>query len=374
MTPSRIDRYIFHQLLVALLIVTAGLTALIWLTQSLRFIELVVNRGLSLLVFVKLTGLLIPGFIAVILPITTYVVVQFIYQRLNGDRELTVMRAAGLSPLRMARPAVVLALLCVGAGYALNLAVVPSSVTAFREFQFEIRNRIIAFLLQEGVFTAVSDNLTVYVRVRERDGSLRGVLVDDSRDPAHRATIIAESGRLIESPTGPKALLTNGSRQELDGQTGRLNVLTFRENIIDLVPSGQAEAIRFRDIGEMNILELLNPMPGSVLERDLGKLRMEVHKRLSAPLTSFSFVMIALVAALGGEFRRHGGLLRQGVAILAVVSLVALGLALDSLAVRHPEVIPLIWLRAVVPGVACAVWLFLPRGNAAAAQVVAGRG
>ena len=67
--------------------VTGGLVALIWLTQSLRFVELVVNRGLSLGVFFHLTGLLIPNFVAVILPITTFVVVQFVYQRLAGDRE-----------------------------------------------------------------------------------------------------------------------------------------------------------------------------------------------------------------------------------------------------------------------------------------------
>jgi lipopolysaccharide export system permease protein len=369
--PSRIDRYVFRQLLVALLLVTAGLTALIWLTQSLRFVELVVNRGLSLVVFLKLTGLLIPGFIGIILPITTYVVVQFIYQRLAGDRELTVMRAAGLSPWSLARPAMALTLVTILSGYALNLSLVPASASAFREFQFEIRNRIIAFLLQEGVFTSVSENLTVYVRLRERDGTLRGVMVDDSRDPAHRATIIAESGRLSEGAAGPKAILSNGSRQELDQQTGRLNVLTFRENVVDLVQSAQSEGIRLRDIGEMNILELLNPAPGMVLERDRPKLRMEVHKRLSAPLTTFSFVMVALVAALGGEFRRHGGLLRQAGAVLAVVALVALGLALDSLSVRQPELIPLIWLRATLPGLLCALWLFTPRGSAAMAQLKA---
>ena len=102
---KRLDRYIFRQLLFALLAVTSGLTALIWLTQSLRFVELVVNRGLSISVFMRLTGLLIPSFVAVILPITTFVVVQFVYQRLAGDRELTVMRAAGLSPFALARPA-----------------------------------------------------------------------------------------------------------------------------------------------------------------------------------------------------------------------------------------------------------------------------
>ena len=102
---KRLDRYIFRQLLFALIAVTSGLTALIWLTQSLRFVELVVNHGLSFGVFLRLTGLLIPSFVAVILPITTFVVVQFVYQRLAGDRELTVMRAAGLSPFALARPA-----------------------------------------------------------------------------------------------------------------------------------------------------------------------------------------------------------------------------------------------------------------------------
>jgi len=81
---TRIDRYLLHQLSLALVAVTGGLVALIWLTQSLRFVETVVNRGLSIGVFLRLTGLLIPNFVAVILPITTFVVVQFIYQRLDG--------------------------------------------------------------------------------------------------------------------------------------------------------------------------------------------------------------------------------------------------------------------------------------------------
>ncbi|MBN8908686.1 MAG: LptF/LptG family permease, partial [Rhodospirillales bacterium] len=64
MLITRLDRYVFRQLLLAVIAVTAGLTALIWLTQSLRFVELVVNHGLSFGVFLKLTGLLIPSFIA----------------------------------------------------------------------------------------------------------------------------------------------------------------------------------------------------------------------------------------------------------------------------------------------------------------------
>ena len=102
---SRIDRYIFSQLLVALLLVTTGLVALIWLTQSLRFIQIIVSHGLSPFVFLRLTMLLVPSFVATILPITCFIVVLFVYTRLAGDRELTVMRAAGMSDYTLARPA-----------------------------------------------------------------------------------------------------------------------------------------------------------------------------------------------------------------------------------------------------------------------------
>src|SRR5271156_5375385 len=124
---TRLDRYIFRQLTLALIAVTGGLTALVWLVQSLRFIELVVNHGLSLGVFIELTGLLIPSFVAVILPITTFVVVQFVYQRLAGDREITVMRAAGLSPLVLARPTLALCAVSMAACFVLNIYIVPQS-------------------------------------------------------------------------------------------------------------------------------------------------------------------------------------------------------------------------------------------------------
>jgi lipopolysaccharide export system permease protein len=353
-----LDRYIFRQLFWGLIAVTAGLTALIWLTQSLRFVELVVNRGLSLLVFMHLTGLLIPSFIAVILPITTYVVIQFIYQRLAGDREITVMRAAGLSPFSLARPALAVALLATITGYWLNLLVVPETLASFREFQWEIRNKVAAFLLQEGVFTAISDKLVVYIRTRTPEGSLRGILVDDARDPAVHATILAETGQLLEGKNGPRVVLFNGSRQEIDHQTGRLNMLTFAENELDLADASGSEEARPADMSEVGLGQLLDPHPA--FDRDIPKWIAEGHKRLAGPLNSISYAFVALVSVLTGAFQRHGGFMRPFASVMAVVMLVALGLTIDGLAARDNALIPLIWVRTLLPGIVCASVLFAP--------------
>ncbi len=360
-----LDRYLVRQLSLALVAVTGGLVALIWLTQSLRFVELVVNRGLSISVFLRLTSLLIPNFVAIILPITTFVVVQFVYQRLSSDRELTVMRAAGLSPFALARPALAQGVVVAALAMLLNVWIVPSSFTAFRQYQWEIRNRLAAFLLQEGVFTTVSDHLTVYVRSRDVDGTLHGILVDDARQPNSHATILAESGRLLPGEDAPRVLLINGSRQEIDHQTGRLNVLTFAQNTLDLTPDQKAGDTRFRDPGELSTPELFHPPAGAdaASQREAMKWRVEAYRRLSAPFTVLSFALVALVSVLTGTFRRHGGLLRPVIAVGVVVGLVALGFMINNIAARIPALMPLMWAQAVLPGVLCGVYLFRRQGR-----------
>ncbi len=388
---SRLDRYILRQLAVALLAVTVGLAALVWLTQSLRFIELVLDRGLSFGVFLELTGLLLPSFFAVILPITTFVVVLFSYLRLSSDRELVVMRAAGLSQGQLARPAAMLALAATAACFALQLWLVPLSHAAFRAWQFEIRNEMAAILLQEGVFSSVGNDLTVYARRREADGTLRGILVHDARERGAPVTILAEQGRLSLGLNGPRVTLVNGQRQQLERvapppgapsgtpASARLSVLTFGENSIDLARSGRGDDDgRNRDSRERSVAELLHPDPAENLpERDVRKFRAEGHGRLSSPLTVLSYAAVGLAAALATGFRRHGGGAAAAVGVLSVVTLVALGLAVGNLAARDNRFVPLIWLHAVGPAVAAA-WVLagipgLPGGAAAARRAIPAR-
>lgn len=354
---NSLDRYVLRQLIVALLATTGGLAALIWLTQSLRFVSLVVERGLSLWVFIQLTSLLMPSFIAVILPITTFVVVQFIYQRIAGDRELTVMQAAGLSPFSLAKPGMVCALISTLACFILNLWIVPVSYHAFRQYEFSIRNKMAAFLLQEGVFTQISDTMTVYIRARDSNGTLHGILIEDDRQPDNHATIFAESGKLVITDDKPRVLLFNGSREVIDHKTGRLNMLNFQQNNVDLA-SSKKEDTRYRDATEMSLHELLHPDPNEIAERDFGKLAVEAHRRITTPFTVFSFAMIALVGVLQGAFSRHGSVKRPLTTVLIIVSLLALSLVLQNLASRNTYLIPLIWIEAILPAFICAYILF----------------
>ena len=130
-------------------------------------------------------------------------------------------------------------------------------------------------------------------------------------------------------------------------------MLTFAENSIDLTSSskrgGDAAA---RPDAKCRSSELLPPGPPAWCPTaTCRKLLVEAHRRLPAPLTALSFALVALVA--GAD--RHVPPPRRRccaplAAMLAVVALLALGLAIANLAARDTALIPLIWVQALLPG------------------------
>ena len=57
---KKLNIYISRQIFVGFLLVTFSLMSILWLTQSLRFVELVTNKGLPLSLFIKMTSCLMP--------------------------------------------------------------------------------------------------------------------------------------------------------------------------------------------------------------------------------------------------------------------------------------------------------------------------
>src|SRR6202040_2398690 len=58
-----LDRYMLRQCLSVMIFVTAALSAAVWLAQSLRLVDLIVNRGLSVALFVYMALLILPRFL-----------------------------------------------------------------------------------------------------------------------------------------------------------------------------------------------------------------------------------------------------------------------------------------------------------------------
>ena len=125
--------------------------------------------------------------------------------------------------------------------------------------QFEIRNRFVSSLIQEGTFTTISDKLTIYIRSRDERGEVIGLLINDNRDPQQPVTILAERGAFVDSPTGSRIVMVNGNRQQFDPETRKLSLLTFERYTLDLDCLRDAPVVRFREAQERFLDELFTP-------------------------------------------------------------------------------------------------------------------
>lgn len=339
-----VTRYVLRQLMWGMVLVSAGLTCILWLTQSLRLVDMIVNRGLSPGRFFYLTMLLLPNFITIILPIALFTVVVFTYNKLITDRELMVMQASGLSPVAVAKPALILSLIVATLGYALNFHILPASYQKFRELQWDIRYNYSHVLLQEGAFNSIVNGITVYVRARSADGQLLGILVHDARDQEKPFTMMAERGALMETDRGARVVMFNGNRQQVDKGTNQLSILYFDRYVFEMNPSATPEGVRFREARERTIGELFNAEDDPTIDaKDRGKFRVEGHRRFISPLWSLAFALVGLVSLLSGGFSRRTQSGRIIVAVAIMVALQGLSLSAENLAARDLDVIPILY-------------------------------
>jgi lipopolysaccharide export system permease protein len=106
-----IARYIFRSTSTAFLVVLLSLTAVIWVTQALRDIDLMTSRGQSIAVFLGITSLLLPMLMMIIAPIALFIAVAYTLNKLSSDSEVIVLNASGMSPWQLFRVFLPVALL-----------------------------------------------------------------------------------------------------------------------------------------------------------------------------------------------------------------------------------------------------------------------
>ncbi|MEM7171246.1 MAG: LPS export ABC transporter permease LptF [Pseudomonadota bacterium] len=336
-----ISRYIFKQAVTTTFFVTLALTMAIWLTQSLRLIDFIVNRGLPASTFFVFIGLLLPSFLGLVLPVSTFVSVLFIYYKLMNDSELVVLRSAGLSPLQLASPALALAGLVTLICYSISLYFLPISYREFKDMQYKLRSDYSSVVLQEGEFNTITPEITVYIRERADDGQLRGILVHDNRDQDRPVTMMAESGALVPNPAGPRVVMKNGNRQEVERGTGRLSLLYFDSYTVEIASLSDSPGARWREPRERFIFDLLGPDPNHPEDVRLkDELIAEGHQRIVAPIYAIAFVLVALASLLSGEFNRRGQTKRIVFAVLCITTLQAMSLGLNDVTIQHPALMP----------------------------------
>lgn len=337
-----INRYIFRTTFGAFLVVLVSLTAVIWVTQALRDIDIMTNQGQTILVFVGITGLIIPLLVLVIAPIALLIAVAHTLHKLSTDSEIIVMNAAGMSPWVLFRAFMNVAIVVSIIVTAISAYFAPKGLRMLRDWLTEVRANVVSTIVQPGRFTSLEAGVTINIRARRANGQLVGIFLDDRRNPKERVTVLAENGDLIDNDKGTFLVLQQGMVQRHEVDQRDPTMVVFDRYAFDLSQfAGGSQAVKY-SIRERYLWQLLFPDPKDqfYIEQP-GQFRAELHDRLIAPFYPMAFVVIAFAYLGAPRTTRQSRTLSMIGAIAGVGLLRLIGFASTVFGATLPWVLAL---------------------------------
>lgn len=354
------DRYLFGQMIRTTIAVSVTLVGIMWLFQTIRLLEVVINRGAPISNFLLMSVTVIPLWLTIAVPVSAFVAVIWVFQRAVADRELLVMQASGRSALQLARAPLALGILLTLVLIVNSVMVLPQSFGIYKRVQFEVRNSIPTVMLQDNVFIDVVDGLTMLIGEKFDDGLARDLFIHDERTEGKIITMTARIGQFVERDGLPAVILQEGERIELSKSGDSGATLLFDTHTVTITPKDRTVSSQMPiDMNEDTISNLLNPEKSPYPDY-FNQRRAEGHYRIVSPALALVLILIATVGALFGQVRRHTWSKRTLLMIVgSIVSISAL-VSSRSLATSLPSTVPLLYASVLVPSLIMLVVLTLP--------------
>ena len=358
---KRLNIYITKQIIIGFLLISFSLMSIIWLSQSLRFLDMIASKGITIGIFVELTTLLMPRIFTILAPISLFAAVLFVYNRMLSDQELIVMKSSGISPWQLSKPAIFCGFILVILNiYVMNIGI-PKAENTFNDLEWKIKNNVSHLMFREGEFTTIQPELTVFVTSHDKDGSVGGILINDERNPRLKSTTTAEKGVIIQTSKGPRIVLVNGNRQEINKKSGSFYSVNFEKYSVDFGLK-ETKARRKNSVRVQSFKELITSVKNNQIPvEERRKMFVEGNKRITTPLLAIVYALIACTGLLVSNFNRRGQSKVVCLSLTAVILIQAIDLTSGNLAAKNLWWLILMYANILLPLFACLVLLFFPQ-------------
>ena len=305
---GRYDRYILSQLLVLFAFFSLVLISVYWINQAVDLFDSLLADGQNVRVFVEFTALALPQIMLLVLPVSAFVAVLYIFNRMIAESELVVLQTAGLGPMRLLRPViqfgVMLAALIAVSAHVLT----PAARTQFNERSEQVSQDLAGRFLRAGEFIHPTSGLTVFIREITEIGEFRDVFLQDATDPRSETTYTAQRALLVEGRDGPRLVMFDGLAQTRDALSERLSVVRFDDFTYPLAGLVEIGGDRQRDIRELNtgVLLTADDAQAASLGSTVTAMRFVAHDRIVKSLFALFIPAIGAAALMTGTFSRFG--------------------------------------------------------------------
>ena len=331
-----LDRYLFMRLLKSQLALTLVLSGVIWLVQALNLIDKALTAGTSPFETLMLSALVLPRVLTFTLAPALLITVITQMVRLLQDYEYFALTAAGLSPLRVLRPMLLLGALVVVLQGLLAFYISPLAMKTLKFSSIEGSSRIALAELRPGAFKELKPGMTAFTSGQDDAGNWLDLMIYDTTKPQRPVTYLAQKAQINERNGEAYFILQDGS--QLIGTNAQGDqIIRFSQYLLPLSQPTPAQEKRIvLNRNHMMIHQLLDPAAHGVsakkrIERMRGR-GLELISNLAAP---FVFMLVGYAVITAGGISRSGYGQRVMAAVLLAIIFQIGVIALADIAVEE---------------------------------------
>lgn len=287
-----LDRYVVREFIAPLVMSIAAFIIIILSGQLFMLVDFIVQKRVPVLAVVRMLVYSLPGIILDAGPIAILFAAMLGLGRLAKDSELSTMRAAGVSFVRLTLPLMVLAAVASGGLFLLGENLAP---WANHRSQMILRDIVYGESMpavEQDVFFRAPGERFFYVGKVNRDaGTVERVMIYETEAAPFPRLLTAARGQIEEGTW----VLEDGRIHELD-RAGRVTMaIAFDKLSVDMDSAMEGFTSNQKDSSEMTRVELKQNI--ELFQRSgirVAGLEVQYHVRAAQPLAA---LVLALVGA-----------------------------------------------------------------------------
>ena len=313
LSVKTLDRYIIREAIPPFLLALGMFTFLLAVKPALAHAQQLLSKGVDLPTTGFLLLTLLPQALGVTIPMAFMAGLLMALGRLSGDRESVALLACGVSPMRILRPVLLLAVIAGAVDLYTLTRLVPDSNQRFRVETLRLLVQKGESEIKPGVFYEGFPGLVIYVHDDRAGGGWNGVMLADTGQPGRPVVTMASMGFMeVDEPNRQVAIVLPGeSVQYVPGNEPGVYDMARRQDLRFKISAdavfGSGDMMPARGLPEMTIAGL-RVEEAKKIANNLSPHQeiMQRHQMFSFPVACLVFAVVGL--AFGLHTRKEGKL------------------------------------------------------------------
>ena len=230
-----IFRKFLYDLISFFLIVSLSLSLIVWIIQSVNYLDFISKDGHGFKVYFAFISLNFPKIFSKIIIFSYFISLFYIIIKYQSNNEILIFWTNGISKLRLVnfifKVSIVFTIIQISVVYFL----IPKSQDYSRDFIRSSKIDLFTSLITEKKFIDTVKNFTIYVEKIDDDGNLQNIFLKDSISSSNNQIISAQSGKIIEKGSKKFLVLNFGQILDLTGKDyNKTKVIKFNNTTFNL--------------------------------------------------------------------------------------------------------------------------------------------